>query len=97
MHFDGDICFSTDNPYFIKGARREEKPIIYDKQKIPSQRVTLPNQIKCDIRGLDTKVGQITNYSTSMLAMLPMFKGEKQKLQYRELEKRLKLLRKLQG
>lgn len=95
--FDGDICFSTDNPYFIKGARREEKPIIYDKQKIPSQRVTLPNQIKCDIRGLDTKVGQITNYSTSMLAMLPMFKGEKQKLQYRELEKRLKLLRKMQG
>lgn len=57
----------------------------------------MPNQIKCDIRGLDTKVGQITNYSTSMLAMLPMFKSEKQKLQYRELEKRLKLLRKMQG
>lgn len=95
--FDGDIVFSTDNPYFIKGARREENPIIYDKEKVPTQKITLPNQIKCDLRGLDTKVGQITNYSTSMIAMLPLFKGEKQKEQYDELNKRILLCRKLQG
>ena len=53
--------------------------------------------MKCDIRGLDTKVGQITNYSTSMLAMLPLFEGEKQKEQKEELEKRLKILRCIQG
>ena len=88
---------SNDNKYFIKGARRNELPITYDKEKVPSQKVTLSNQIKCDVRGLDTKVGQITNYSTSMLAMLPMFKGENQKEQYNEICKRLKLLRELQG
>lgn len=95
--FDGDIVFSTDNPYFIKGARREELPIIYDKEKVPTQKITLPNQVKCDLRGLDTKVGQITNYSTSMIAMLPLFKNEKQKEQYDELKKRILLCRKLQG
>lgn len=95
--FDGDIVFSTDNPYFIKGARREELPIIYDKQAVPTQKITLANQVRCDIRGLDTKVGQITNYSTSMIAMLPLFKNEKQKEQYEEIEKRLKILRLIQG
>lgn len=95
--FDGDICMSTNNEYFLKGAMREELPIMYDKEAVPTQKITLPNQIRCDVKGLDTKVGQITNYSTSMLAMLPLFKGEKQKEQREEIEKRLKLLRELQG
>lgn len=95
--FDGDICMATDNPYFLKGAKREELPIMYDKEAVPTQKITLPNQIRCDIKGLDTKVGQITNYSTSMLAMLPLFKGEKQQDQKQEIETRLKLLRELQG
>ena len=95
--FDGDICMATDNPYFLKGAKREELPIMYDKEVVPTQKITLPNQVRCDIKGLDTKVGQITNYSTSMLAMLPLFKGEKQQDQKQEIETRLKLLRELQG
>ena len=95
--FDGDICMATDNPYFLKGAKREELPIMYDKEAVPTQKITLPNQVRGDIKGLDTKVGQITNYSTSMLAMLPLFKGEKQQDQKQEIETRLKLLRELQG
>lgn len=95
--FDGDITFSTDNPYFLKGVRRDELPISYEKEAVPTQKTTLPNQIKCDVRGLDTKVGQITNYSTSMLAMLPLFKNDKQLEQRLEIQKRLKLLRELQG
>jgi len=95
--FDGDICMSTDNKYFIKGAKREELPIMYEKESVPTQKITLPNQVRCDVRGLDTKVGQITNYSTSMMAMLPLFKDEKQTEQRLEIEKRLKLLRKIQG
>ena len=95
--FDGDICMSTNNEYFLKGAKREELPIMYDKEIIPTQKITLPNQVRCDIKGLDTKVGQITNYSTSMLAMLPLFKNDKQREQREEIEKRLKLLRELQG
>ena len=95
--FDGDICMSTDNAYFLKGAKRDELPIMYDKEAVPTQKITLPNQVRCDVKGLDTKVGQITNYSTSMLAMLPLFRGEKQQEQKREIETRLKLLRELQG
>src|SRR5574344_431671 len=95
--FDGDIVFSTDNPCFVKGARRDELPISYDKEKVPMQRITLPNQIKCDIRGLDTKVGQITNYSTSMMAMLPLFKKDDKKEQWQEIINRLKICRNLQG
>ena len=95
--FDGDICMATNNPYFLKGAKRDELPIMYDKEAVPTQKITLPNQVRCDIKGLDTKVGQITNYSTSMLAMLPLFRGEKQVEQKKEIEKRLKLLRELQG
>ena len=95
--FDGDIVFSTDNPYFIKGAQRDELAVTYDKEKVPTQKITLPNQIKCDLRGLDTKVGQITNYSTSMIAMLPLFKKDEQKEQYEELNKRILMCRKMQG
>lgn len=91
--YDGDIIFSTNNEQFLKGVRRGELPIIYDKENVPTQRITLPNQIKCDNRALNTIVGQITNYGTSMYAMLPMFKGE----DYIELDRRIKMTRKLQG
>ncbi len=95
--FDGDIVCSTDNKYFLKGAMRDELPISYEKEMVPTQRVTLPNFIRCDVKGLDTKVGQITNYSTSMIAMLPLFKGEGQQEQLQEMQKRIKLLREIQG
>ena len=95
--FDGDIVCSTNNEYFIKGAKRDELPISYDKEMVPTQKITLPNQIKCDIRGLNTKVGQITNYSTSMIAMLPLFLNKEQKEQLEEMNKRIKLLREIQG
>jgi len=95
--FDGDIVCSTNNEYFLKGAMRNEIPITYEKEMVPTQRVTLPNFIRCDVKGLDTKVGQITNYSTSMIAMLPLFKGEGQQEQLQEMQKRIKLLREIQG
>lgn len=95
--FDGDIVCSTNNEYFLKGAMRNEIPITYEKEMVPTQRVTLPNFIRCDVKGLDTKVGQITNYSTSMIAMLPLFKGEGQQEQFQEMQKRIKLLREIQG
>ena len=92
-----DIVCSTNNEYFLKGAMRNEIPITYEKEMVPTQRVTLPNFIRCDVKGLDTKVGQITNYSTSMIAMLPLFKGEGQQEQLQEMQKRIKLLREIQG
>ena len=95
--FDGDIVMSTDNKYFIKGVQRKELAVTYEKEKVPVQKITLPNQIKCDLRGLDTKVGQITNYSTSMISMLPLFEKDEYKEQFDELSKRILICRKLQG
>jgi len=95
--FDGDIVMSTDNKYFIKGVQRKELAVTYEKEKVPVQKITLPNQIKCDLRGLDTKVGQITNYSTSMISMLPLFNKEEYQEQFNELSKRILICRKLQG
>lgn len=93
--YDGDILFSTNDKYFFGGVRRGELPIIYDKETVPTQRITLPNQIKCDCKALNTIVGQITNYGTCMYAMLPMF--DKDSSEYKELDKRVKMTRKLQG
>ena len=59
--------------------------------------VTYENIVKCDLDGFDTLVGQITNNSTSITAMLPSFPVDKYPEQYNELINRLKLLREIIG
>jgi hypothetical protein len=49
------------------------------------------------LNGFDTLVGKITNYSTSINAMLPKFPKEQYPEEYNELIKRLKLLREIIG
>lgn len=60
--FDGDIMFSTDNEVFVRCKREDDKPVCYEKEQVETKRITLGNQIKTDCKGLDTKVGLITNY-----------------------------------
>jgi len=93
--FDGDIMFSTNNPVFVRCKRADDMPVSYEKQQVETKKVTLGNQIKTDCKGLDTKVGLITNYSTSMYALLSNF--ENKELEYKELYKRILITRKLQG
>lgn len=95
--FDGDIVFSTDNLQFRKGAYRNNNPIMYDKEKAKDKDVTYENIVACDLDGFDTLVGQITNNSTSINAMLPNFPKDKYPEQHAELIKRLKLLREIIG
>ena len=95
--FDGDIAFSTDNKQLINGAYRHNSPITYDKEKAPEREVTYQNIIECDLNGFDTLVGKITNNSTSMNAMLPLFPEDKYPEQHNELLNRLKLLREIIG
>lgn len=95
--FDGDIVFSTDNKQLIDGAYRENNPITYDKEKAPEKKITYENIVECDLNGFDTLVGQITNNSTSMNAMLPLFPEGKYPEQHKELLNRLKLLREIIG
>lgn len=95
--FDGDIVFSTDDIRLINGAYRDNSPITYDKEKAPEKEITYENIIECDLDGFDTLVGQITNNSTSMNAMLPLFPKDKYPEQHEELLNRLKLLREIIG
>lgn len=95
--FDGDISFSTDNPQLIKGAYRYNNPITYDKAKAPEMEITYENIVQCDMNGFDTLVGQITNNSTSITAMLPNFPKDKYPDEHNELINRLKLLREIIG
>lgn len=95
--FDGDIVFSTDNLQLIDGAYRNNSPITYFKPTAPEMEMTYENIVECDLNGFDTLVGQITNNSTSINAMLPNFPEEKYPEQYNELINRLKFLREIIG
>ena len=95
--FDGDIVFSMNNAQLIHGACRNNNPITYEKAKAPDQDVKYNNIVKCDLNGFDTLVGPITNNSTSINAMLPMFPADKYPEQHQELLNRLKLLREIIG
>lgn len=95
--YDGDIVYSTDNKQLIFGSYSQNNPITYDKDKAPAKPITYDNIVECDLNGFDTLVGQITNNSTSMNAMLPLFPEDKYPEQHNELLKRLKLLREIIG
>jgi hypothetical protein len=95
--FDGDIVYSTDNKQLIFGSYSQNNPITYDKEKAKAKPITYQNIVECDLNGFNTLVGQITNNSTSMNAMLPLFPIDKYPEQHRELLKRLKLLREIIG
>jgi hypothetical protein len=95
--FDGDIVFSTDNIQLINGAYSNNNPITYDKKKAPEMTMTYANIVECDLNGFDTLVGQITNNSTSITAMLPNFPQDRYPEEHQELINRLKILREIIG
>ena len=93
--YDGDIIFSTDNDIMIKGLPEKNYPITYDKRKVPNQKLTQKNLIKNDLNGFGSRIGQITNTASSMIAKQASF--EKGTPEWKELELRIKLLRMYQG
>lgn len=95
--FDGDIAFTTDNQQLIEGAYYKNNVITYSKDKAPKRKPTYANMIACDMDGFDTLVGQITNNSTSLNAMLPLFPADTKPEEHRIILTRLKLLREIIG
>jgi hypothetical protein len=91
--FDGDILMSTDNEYFIKGVHRDLLPITYEKKSAPKENINFESCTRADLSSFDTKIGVITNYSTSLYALESRHSGEK----LDEIQKRLKILRREQG
>lgn len=95
--FDGDIVLTTDNKIFLKGAQKHLNVILYDKEQVPTQKVTHNNIVMTDIRGLGTGVGGFSNCATIIETMKAIFNKETQKEQYDELVLRKKLLREIVG
>lgn len=93
--YDGDIIFSTDNEIMISGLPEKNYPITYDKRKVPNQKLTVKNLIKNDLNGFGSRIGQITNTASTMIAKQSSF--ERNSPEWEELELRIKLLRMYQG
>ena len=92
--FDGDLACLTNNKQVLESAYGG-LPIFYDTNKAPKSKIIENELYLHDTKGFNTKVGFLTNLSTTMYAMLPMFR--KNSREYKELIKRLKLCRKIQG
>lgn len=92
--FDTDTALLTDNPYVIKG-KQSGLPITYDKKTAPKQVVIKSKLHETDKLAFGDDIGHITNISTSITAMLPLYKVGS--AEYNELQKRLKLCRYYQG
>lgn len=92
--FDYDILFTTSQHEFIIGASGG-KPVTYDKPK-PNKCIIDESELwKSDCYAMGSKIGVITNQSTSLYTMLSFF--EKDSLEYKIIWDRLIISRKLQG
>ena len=91
---DGDIICLTNQKDVINGVYGG-LPISYENKKAKKEKIIESELYKADILGFFTKVGFLTNLSTTMYAMLPMFDEESK--EYKEIIRRLKQARKEQG
>jgi hypothetical protein len=91
---DGDLTCLTNQKEIIEGASRG-LPIYYETRKAEKKKILEEELYKYDIKGFNTKVGFLTNISTTMYAMLPSYKKDSQ--EYKTITNRLKQCRKEQG
>lgn len=90
---DGDLVFTTDQREFLNNSYGG-LPITYEKKKAQKLPVDESQLWKVDKLSFDSKIGYITNCSTTLYAMLPTISEDDKK---EELIKRLKLCRRKQG
>jgi len=93
--FDGDSCMTTDDINYINGLKEDNSPIYYAESKAKKEIVTDETLYKSDFGAFDTRVGFVTNVSSSIWSMLNKF--EITSPEYTELSKRLIYLRREQG
>mgnify|MGYP007099586346 CR=1 FL=1 len=92
--FDGDMVFTSSSQQMIDGVQ-PGLPITYSKKVSPKIDITLEELVKSDINGIHSKIGFITNCSSTVYTMIQGLK--KNSPEYIELYKRLKLFRFYQG
>ena len=91
---DGDLILLTNQKEIIDGAYGG-LPIEYATKKAPKQKIIEDDLYLSDLKGFNTKVGFLTNISTTMYAMLSKYSEDSK--EYKELIRRLKQCRKEQG
>lgn len=92
--FDGDLFMTTNQKEFIDGAFGGY-PVSYDKKKAKKQPVNENELWKIDKLSFDSRIGYVTNCSTTLYSMLDCHKGDTP--QAEEIVNRLKTCRRLQG
>lgn len=91
---DGDIIFTSSNPDMIEGCYGGI-PVTYNKKPTPKTKFDIATLPEFEIKSFGTKIGLITNYSTTLMTMLSVY-GENSE-EGKEIIKRLKLCRKFQS
>jgi hypothetical protein len=92
---DGDLIFSTSNEYLINGAFGGN-PITYNRGSGNKDIINTDELYKSDIDSYGSRIGVLTNYSTTSYSMLSMF-NNKDSEEYKTIINRLKITRKNQG
>ena len=95
--YDGDICLTTDNEYFIKGSHKDHNIITYEKGLATPAKMTIPNITATVMKGFGSGVGGFSNTATILYAMAAIFNKEGHEDQYTEIMTRIKLLREIVG
>jgi len=91
---DGDLIMTTDQQENIEGAFGG-LPITFSRKTAKKTSVIEDKLWEVDLLSMDSKIGYITNCSTTLYAMQASYKINSP--EYMEIEKRLKLCRQKQG
>lgn len=70
--FDGDLVFTTDNEVMIDNVI-PGNPITYQKKPTEKKHIDKRDLYKADLMSFDSKIGYITNCSTTLYSMLPLY------------------------
>lgn len=92
--FDGDLIMTTNQPDIIKNASGG-LPVTYIKNATPKEIIDEDTLFEYDIKAFDSRIGFITNCSTTLYSMLPLYEEGSEK--YNKIIQRLKICRKEQG
>ena len=92
--YDGDLVFTTDNKVMTDNAFGGN-PITYQKKPTEKKYIDTKDLYKADLLSFDSKIGYITNCSTTLYSMLSLF--EKGSTEYNTIIHRLKECRVAQG
>ena len=90
----GDIIFSSDNKIMLNNTFGGN-PITYQKRPTEKKYIDKKDLYKADLLSFDSKIGYITNCSTTLYSMLSLF--EKGSTEYNTIIHRLKECRVAQG